>query len=187
MVNNITLQSGQQIDNCIDCPNHEVINDPDPYDWFCDDDQAVLCKISPNTPVRGSKWISERAEFRTITAACRPYNIRKECNIPDWCPLKSDEVEKETDVEDTNGPKIMVIGSANSGKYTIATIIAAAMEQLDFEVELLDDRSSAVELLIDQPQPGSEFIPFTEQLKSIRSKHPKIQVQTKPIIRKSKK
>ncbi len=29
---------------CLDCPDHEVINDRDPDDWFCDDDIAVVCK-----------------------------------------------------------------------------------------------------------------------------------------------
>lgn len=59
------------IENCMDCPNHNVLPDPDPYDWFCDDDEKVVCeKIN-----------------KTITVSCRPYNKRKECKIPNWCPL----------------------------------------------------------------------------------------------------
>lgn len=59
------------IENCMDCPNHKVLSDPDPYDWFCDDDEKVVC-------IKMDK---------TITVACRPYNKRKECKIPNWCPL----------------------------------------------------------------------------------------------------
>jgi hypothetical protein len=57
--------------NCIDCSSHEVIRDPDPDDWFCDDDVAVVCNLS---------------DRRRITCACRPYNIKKESETPDWCP-----------------------------------------------------------------------------------------------------
>jgi Fe-S-cluster containining protein len=56
---------------CIDCPSHEVLSDPDPYDWFCDDDVNVVCKKNG----------------KNITVACRPYQIRKECEIPEWCPI----------------------------------------------------------------------------------------------------
>lgn len=62
-----------KIENCMDCPNHSVRPDPDPDDWFNDDDEKVVC-------VKASK---------EITWACRPYNKRKECDIPKWCPLKT--------------------------------------------------------------------------------------------------
>lgn len=58
-------------DNCIDCPKHCVLADPDPTDWFCDDDVKVVCQIAS----------------RAITIACRPYYARKECQRPTWCPL----------------------------------------------------------------------------------------------------
>jgi len=58
--------------NCIDCPNHRVLPDPDPNDWFCDDDKKVICNLNE----------------KEITVACRPYNLRKECETPEWCPLK---------------------------------------------------------------------------------------------------
>lgn len=58
--------------NCMDCPYHEVLPDPDPDDWFCDDDEKVNCK-------KANKY---------ITVACRPYQKREECGQPDWCPEK---------------------------------------------------------------------------------------------------
>lgn len=57
-------------DNCTKCKEHKVLMDPDPNDWFCDDDVKVVCSI-----------LNEN-----ITVACRPYNIKKECEVPDWCP-----------------------------------------------------------------------------------------------------
>ena len=58
--------------NCMDCPHHRVHPDPDPSDWFCDDDEKVVCTANHN---------------KAITVACRPYNKRRECVIPSWCPL----------------------------------------------------------------------------------------------------
>ena len=63
------------IDNCMDCPNHVVLSDPDPHDWFCDDDEKVLCQHGDTE--------------RIVTCACRPYQLRKECEIPNWCPRRS--------------------------------------------------------------------------------------------------
>ena len=57
--------------NCTNCSAHKVLPDPDPHDWFCDDDVKVVCT---------------EANYKQITCACRPYNIKKECETPDWCP-----------------------------------------------------------------------------------------------------
>ncbi len=72
---------------CIECNEHMIINDPDPNYWFCDNDVAVVCKLTTN-PYRdlGSVYIANRNEFRCITVACRPYNVKKETTIPEWCP-----------------------------------------------------------------------------------------------------
>lgn len=62
--------------NCTDCPNHHVEQDPDPDDWFCDDDVKVVCTLAK----------------KDITVACRPHHIHKECApIPNWCPLRTKE------------------------------------------------------------------------------------------------
>jgi len=62
------------ITNCTQCPHHKVLPDPDPLDWFCDDDVKVVCLLFP--------------EERQITCACRPYQVEKECSVPKWCPLR---------------------------------------------------------------------------------------------------
>lgn len=63
--------------SCLSCEFHEVINDPDPEDWFCDDDTQVI----------NSKYLSDRNQFKCITKSCRPYNVVKESDTPAWCPL----------------------------------------------------------------------------------------------------
>lgn len=61
------------INNCTECPFHEVQPDPDPNDWFCDDDVKVYCHKSK----------------KNVTCACRPYNIKKESEVPEWCELQN--------------------------------------------------------------------------------------------------
>ena len=59
-----------KIENCMDCSENRVLPDPDPNDWFCDDDEKVVCRLAN----------------KEITCACRPYQKRAECKIPNWCP-----------------------------------------------------------------------------------------------------
>jgi len=72
--------------NCIDCEHHKTVNDRDPDDWFCDDDVAIVCTLTPQTP-KETRYMADRAGFKPITVACRPYNARKESPTPQWCPL----------------------------------------------------------------------------------------------------
>lgn len=58
---------------CAICANAKTFPDPDPDDWFCDDDVKVLCMAHPDR--------------KQITCACRPYMVAKECSYtPSWCP-----------------------------------------------------------------------------------------------------
>ena len=87
--------------SCIECPFHKIIPDPDPDDWFCDDDIAVICTLKrKNTDEidSNSKWLSNRQEFKTVTLSCRPFKnqLEKETKIPDWCPaLKEPLIRKK--------------------------------------------------------------------------------------------
>lgn len=42
----------ETIDNCLDCKAHKIIIDPEPQpdDWFCDDDEAVVCTLTEGNP-----------------------------------------------------------------------------------------------------------------------------------------
>lgn len=78
--------------NCLDCPKHAIINDPDPHDWFCSDDVAVVCQGTLNQARdTQSKYMADHSEYRPVTVSCRPYNTRNESNTPDWCPLNKKE------------------------------------------------------------------------------------------------
>jgi hypothetical protein len=80
----------EQYENCLDCPYHRVINDPDPDDWFCDDDQAIVCIKMQNPKQKpSSRHASDRSVHRVVMCAIRPYNLRKEGDAPSWCPLKT--------------------------------------------------------------------------------------------------
>lgn len=76
----------------IDCPHHRVILDPDPYDWFCDDDVVVVCThpLTPRQePQPSSSFAAKRQAFKPATVGCRPYRTREETTpVPTWCPLR---------------------------------------------------------------------------------------------------
>jgi hypothetical protein len=79
--------TSKKIEACIDCEFHETINDPDPHDWFCDDDVAVVCTLVENDKRNlESEYMSDGHKNKLVTRSCRPYRIRKETIIPSWCP-----------------------------------------------------------------------------------------------------
>jgi hypothetical protein len=79
---------GKLPDNCMDCTHHKVVRDPDPTDWFCDDDVAVLCQLMP--PAKGdTAWASgQQFQHRAVTISCRPHKTRDESKTPAWCPIR---------------------------------------------------------------------------------------------------
>ena len=85
----------KKVESCINCPDHKVILDSDPNDWFCDD-MAVICTLAKNPNIEpNSKYSSDRQEFRKLTSSCRPYNLRKEATVPVWCPKKKKSTKKK--------------------------------------------------------------------------------------------
>lgn len=63
----------KEIKQCRECPHCLIVPDPDPNDWFNDDDEKALCKESENKLIEGM---------------LRPY---ERVLIPDWCPLKTNK------------------------------------------------------------------------------------------------
>lgn len=63
------------IANCLDCPHHKLEMDPDPLDWFCDNDEKTVCGKAN----------------RVVTSGNRPYETRANSLVPKWCPLKETE------------------------------------------------------------------------------------------------
>jgi hypothetical protein len=78
-------------ENCLDCKFHKIILDPDPDDWFCDDDLAVVCtnKAAPTNDRFDltSRYEADKQSLKPITVSCRPHHVRKESKTPKWCPL----------------------------------------------------------------------------------------------------
>lgn len=60
------------IKNCLECIHHSIERDPDPGDWFCDNDEKTVCKKAN----------------KIVTSGNRPYETEKASQIPSWCPLK---------------------------------------------------------------------------------------------------
>ena len=75
--------------NCMDCPHHVVVMDPDPSGWFNDDDEAVLCRLTKGNGTSPARCSIVTWEFLPITVSCRPHQKRRECTVPDWCPLRA--------------------------------------------------------------------------------------------------
>lgn len=74
--------------NCLACQFHKVIPDPDPYDSFCDDDQAIVCtKMKNDKQNMESPYLADHSEFKKVVVSCRPYNLKHEDETPEWCPL----------------------------------------------------------------------------------------------------
>lgn len=82
------------MDICIDCKFHKVIADPDPTDWFCDDDVAIVCLKETQNIDKTSKWMSDRQEKRVVSGSLRPYEIKK-VTPPKWCPISKSVVREK--------------------------------------------------------------------------------------------
>jgi hypothetical protein len=76
------------IRSCMECPKHQMIQDPDPTQPGYEDAIAVVCTLSPN-PERNltSLQASDHSPHRPVVATCRPQHVEREAEVPDWCPL----------------------------------------------------------------------------------------------------
>lgn len=87
--------------NCLKCEYHQVISDPDPHDWYCQDDVAVICIKNLNSKSdKNSIYASDRTPFKVISCALRPYEVKEGSIIktPDWCPLKIEEIDADKEI-----------------------------------------------------------------------------------------
>lgn len=72
----------KEITQCRECPHCKIYPDPDPDDWFNDDDEKACCglvKDEQNLP-------------KDIEGMLRPY---EKVLIPDWCPLKTNKQDEQ--------------------------------------------------------------------------------------------
>ena len=78
-----------KVKSCVSCKSHKIIADPDPSDWFCDDDVALVCTLVKNRNRKSkSRYLADKNEFKSVMVSMRPYMVEKETPIPDWCPKR---------------------------------------------------------------------------------------------------
>ena len=70
------MKKSLTIEQCRKCPHCRILPDPDPTDWFNDDDQKAIC-VHPQS-------IDDRKFGKDIEGMLRPY---EKVDIPKWCPL----------------------------------------------------------------------------------------------------
>ena len=95
--------------HCHACPFHTIVADPDPEDWFNDDDCAIICnkadeeltkkvhdefeeyyKAMLGRPPAFRAWfVAEQMNKPLVASALRPYEVEK-TEAPEWCPLKEE-------------------------------------------------------------------------------------------------
>jgi hypothetical protein len=84
----VKLKKKIKTETCLDCSSHKKIADPDPFDWFRDGDQAVVCSLSKNTKMdKKSKYASDRQNLMVVQSLIGPWDW-DDIKIPKWCPKK---------------------------------------------------------------------------------------------------
>lgn len=71
------------ITNCLDCPYSKEIQDPSSDDSWDFHDVSLLC-MKRKRPTSVDRWNPEG--YRHIAGPDRSIR-RKDCDIPEWCPL----------------------------------------------------------------------------------------------------
>lgn len=61
--------------DCHKCKHCKIIEDPDPTDWFCDDDESIVCTAKSSNIKWDSHFYNEgdKIPFTYISASNRPY------------------------------------------------------------------------------------------------------------------
>jgi len=88
-----------KIKNCLECPKHKVVADPDPSDWFCDDDEAIVCTALVNDEKGRFNSVAYNGQYKVVSSGLRPYETKKYARIPDFCPLIVKSVDPVTGQE----------------------------------------------------------------------------------------
>lgn len=93
------------VKKCIDCSFHKVIPDPDPTDWFCADDAAIVCLKEQQDIDLKSKWASDRQDRKVVSGSLRPYQVNK-VSPPIWCPISKSVIREKVINQLLNGEKV---------------------------------------------------------------------------------
>jgi hypothetical protein len=75
-------------ENCFSCRNHKMVPDPDPIDFFRDNDQAMVCVLVNNPKYSTDAYrISDRQAYKVIGYGIEVFDNERKIPIPSWCPL----------------------------------------------------------------------------------------------------
>jgi len=125
-----------KITNCLECPSHCIITEPNQPDWFTDDDVIVVCKEKEQEPNLESEYEVERQNYKPVSPGDKPYQLKKSnIQIPRWCPLKFSGVLHKSE-------KIYVSSSTIGGRGVFCSKPLKATEILEecHFIEVPNDR-----------------------------------------------
>ena len=80
------------IEHCVQCPFHLIVPDPDPDDWFEDDDETLICthpECKKEYTETQKQYYSDRGLLEigcVIESGNRSYQTSK-ITVPCFCPL----------------------------------------------------------------------------------------------------
>lgn len=167
------------LENCIKCKFHKVLDDPDRCDPFCDDDLAVMCVRSDKNPqfTELGNYIQKEP---MVTVGCRPYRLKQESSVPDWCPLKLEMAAMKIEVYHRGQPDIydvyeMVesVDGVDNPKHlfsrgapdNVLTLLAELSEKRPIRVKFIDQ--TAPKALIGGQWPEGYRSPVTGEPRPI--------------------
>lgn len=82
------MKEFKDIKFCIQCQYHKIVPDPDPDDWFNDDDEAILCTVI-KSGINDKSYSGIPYPFKMISGSNRPYETKK-VEKPEWCPYHNE-------------------------------------------------------------------------------------------------
>jgi len=86
------------ITHCSHCPHHELVDDPDPFDWFGSNDSAIICTHPDCVKTYQNDAAKEYDEHRgwhspgqtRVAGRLGAFDVDK-VRIPQYCPFLKNE------------------------------------------------------------------------------------------------
>lgn len=140
---------------CAICTYMKIFPDPDPRDWFCDDDEKSVCTYLTDTSKGGP----------TIAQACRPYQTMSDsCYVPNWCPIGGIPIPRGPEFEENlkrfhgNGGKPAVIDKFEGDYFFLSNYYPCEISFMGYGIF---NSSEAVYQGLKCPARIKEFIGLT--------------------------
>jgi hypothetical protein len=84
---------------CTQCPHHRWQSNPDPDDWFRDDECDLICTYNNKANIISSSLNVFEQKNPNYTTSLVPLNkaqfeVSLSITVPKWCPLKKKPTKK---------------------------------------------------------------------------------------------